>query len=769
MGQMPTTHESAGVAIDPWRFIKEAAACVATAPDPAAALSQLLAIALLASGAPAGAIMRASRAYDPAALLAQHGNPTLIVARGLSRYAQQCLEELPAALAGLGRLDPLTSVADLALYTSVSPFAALLEEGFTAAFIATLGTPEHPQGYLVLWHRNPGYFDRADQHMLAMLVAQCSAVIQGGVPASLEPEPPAHHESAMLALTQLDAIRQLQRIKDAGQVFVAATDRAQVHHALIATLKQTCHFAACAILLFDNEGDSELTVVARHPLGAGFLHDMVHHVVRAAARISLPTLAPEPLTQTLYLDAPDDIADDAALHEPPADHVRSFMANPLFSKNKPIGLLGLADDGENMFNEEHLRFFSVIADYAAVALDNVRLREDERRLWAAAMLEHQRLELIIASMAEGLIIVDEVGRITHLNPVARSLLALATPDAREWQSLAHFSGQSDAAWVGTMGAILSASLAGKVVMNHELLVGTTVDGAPLTLSISSAPCRDASGRLLGAVAVLNDITHTREIDKLKDEFVSVVSHELRTPLTSIKGYTQHLLRRMERQAQALAGDTGALSPMATYEYRSLSIIQSQAEHLERLVNDLLDLSHLQRGRLPLHPAPFKLSEILDEVVRWAQVSTEQHEIQLEIHADDTTVVGDRARIMQVAGNILDNALKYSPDGGVVRVQLDANPLEFSVSVTDQGMGVNPDAQQHIFDRFYRVNNLMSRQYSGIGLGLYVARAIIEAHGGRIWVESQEGQGSTFSFTLPRLPQAAPNASNSEGEDEFAAI
>jgi len=747
--------------ISPWRFIKETAACVATAPNPTAALNQLLDIALLAADATAGAVVRARVPHDATMLLALQVGPTLLAARGLSQHVQQDLGDLPASLARIGQLGSLTCISDLALYTAVPQFAALFEEGFTAAFIGTLGIPEHPQGYLVLAHPEGGHFDHVDQRVLAALAAQCSAVVQWGVVDSEgNAEPFAQGATLAPGLTAVEAARQLQRIKDAGQVFVAATDRVQVHHALISTLKQTCHFAACAILLFDAEGNDELTVVARHPLSPGFLHEVVHHVVRSAARIGLPVLSPEPLAQTLYLDAPDDIADGIPPSEQPSDRVRSFMANPLFSKHKPIGLLGLADDSENMFNEEHLRFFSVIADYAAVALDNVRLREDERRLWEAAMLEHQRLELIIASMAEGLIIVDEVGRITHLNPVARGLFAGASPQAREWQTLAHLAGQSDAPWVAVVADILSASLGGKVVMNHEVLAGATTDSVPLTLSISSAPCRDATGRLLGAVAVLNDITHVKQIDKLKDEFVSVVSHELRTPLTSIKGYTQHLLRRMERQSQEIPADASAPSPVDSYEYRSLSIVQSQAEQLERLVNDLLDLSHLQRGRLPLHPAPLKLRDVLAEVVRWAQVSTEQHRIQLDIHADDTTVVGDRARLMQVLGNILDNAIKYSPDGGIVTVQLNANPLEFIISVSDQGMGISPDVHEQIFDRFYRAGDLVSRQYAGIGLGLYVARAIVEAHGGRIWVESRERQGSTFSFTLPRLPHLTREAGGS---------
>jgi two-component system phosphate regulon sensor histidine kinase PhoR len=177
-------------------------------------------------------------------------------------------------------------------------------------------------------------------------------------------------------------------------------------------------------------------------------------------------------------------------------------------------------------------------------------------------------------------------------------------------------------------------------------------------------------------------------------------------------------------------------------------VQSQADHLERLVNDLLDLSRVQWGKLHLQYSRFYLVDVLSESVRSAQASAEQHTVYLDIATQDTGIVADKMRLSQVIGNILDNAIKYSPHGGQVTVKLERQDDEYLVSITDQGIGVGQEYLDHIFERFYRVRNTASRQYSGIGLGLYVTRAIVEGHGGRIWVTNNDGLGCTFSFTVP---------------------
>lgn len=544
-----------------------------------------------------------------------------------------------------------------------------------------------------------------------------------------------------------------------GKRFVAALDRFQVHRALLATLQELYSFSACSILM---KGASvyELSIIPRYPLSAPFLQEMFEKIARAASVIGFPNVDSDDLAIAAYLDAPDDLTPLDAASQPPPTTIGDFLNIPLTVDNRIIGILSLFDEREQAFDTNLLQLTTMIADYAAVALENVRLREREIALWRAAEMERHRLERIIGSMAEGLLITDQHGVVTSLNRSAEQLLNQVQIDLGQEQplSLRKLASAGEIAWLNELADLVDYTLAGHTVLNQELNAGVSGDTIPLTLSVSAAPLNEAdplSTRPVGVVAVLNDITSSKQIEKLKDEFVSVVSHELRTPLTAIKGYTQHLMRRLERRLrekrQATALDPLQKEPPESYDLRSLQIVQSQSEQLERLVNDLLDLSRAQWGEMNLQYSSFYLADALTERVQLAQVSAEEHTITLDIQVQDSRIVADKLRISQVIGNIMDNAIRFSPQGRQVIVVLKEQNNEYLVSITDQGIGVSPEYIDHIFERFYRVRNTASRQYSGIGLGLFVARAIVEAHGGHIWVESNEGLGSTFSFTLPRAP------------------
>ncbi|MBV8821537.1 MAG: hypothetical protein JO123_01960, partial [Ktedonobacteraceae bacterium] len=243
-----------------------------------------------------------------------------------------------------------------------------------------------------------------------------------------------------------------------------------------------------------------------------------------------------------------------------------------------------------------------------------------------------------------------------------------------------------------------------------------------------------------------------------------VSHELRTPLTAIKGYTQHLIRRLERRLRKARTTQPEVTPSVTdlpenYDLHSLYVMQSQTEHLERLVNDLLDRSRMRENQFTLEYTTFYFADLLAECVRLAQASAEQHTFSFIIQQQNTQVVADRTRVSQVIGNILDNAVKYSPQGGEVVVRLEEWEGNYLVSVMDQGIGVSPELFDHIFERFYRIHNTASREYAGIGLGLFVAKAIVDGHGGKIWLtNNQHGIGTTFHFTIPRKPSSKGDAS-----------
>jgi two-component system, OmpR family, phosphate regulon sensor histidine kinase PhoR len=555
--------------------------------------------------------------------------------------------------------------------------------------------------------------------------------------------------------------QQMQQLNTIGKRFVAANDRFQVHRALLATLQELYSFSACSILL---KGEPfELSIIPRYPLTSSFLQAMIQSIARAASVVGFPGVSAHELAVVADLDAPDDLASPSGKFPSVATKIGDFLNIPLTVESRIIGILSLFDEHEGTFDTDLLQLTTMIADYAAVALENVRLRERERALWEEAEHERHRLELIISSMAEGLLITNAQGAITSLNSSAQHLFALVEVDVQQKTpiSLRQLAATTRINWLLDFAEIVDQALAGNVVMHQELIAGTNSETVPLTLSISAAPLHDANQaitRPIGVVAVINDITSIKQIEKLKDEFVSIVSHELRTPLTAIKGYTQHLIRRIERRLREVRQKQQSSGPLVefaeSYDLRSLNIVQSETEHLERLVSDLLDLSRVQWGELDLQYTSFYLADVLAERVRLAQVSAEHHAILLDIQTQDTRIVADQLRVGQILGNILDNAIKFSLPGKQVTVKLQEQDDEYLISVIDQGIGVHPESFDHIFERFYRIRNIASRQYSGIGMGLFVAKAIVEAHGGHINFSSNHDGGSTFYFTLPRVPRTS---------------
>ncbi|HLZ60885.1 MAG TPA: ATP-binding protein [Ktedonosporobacter sp.] len=567
---------------------------------------------------------------------------------------------------------------------------------------------------------------------------------------------------------RLAAIRhEMEYLNTIGKRFVAAIDRFQVHRALLAALQELYSFSACCILL---KGDPfELFIIPCYPLEASFLEAMIQRIANAANVIDFPHVEAEQLARSAYFDAPDDLARARTQDDVAGTEIGSSLNIPLTVENRIIGMLSLFDEKTGTFDTDLLQLTTMIADYAAVALENVRLRERENALWREAELERQRLELIIRSMAEGLMITDAHSNITSLNQSAQYFLSQARVDFKSGVDLHQLAGTSNTTWLPRLIEIIDQAIAGKTVINQELVVGVSGEAVPLTLSISAAPLHDASGTSthpIGAVAVLNDVTSNKQVERLKDEFVSVVSHELRTPLTAIKGYTQHLVRRIERRIRKIRNTQQENNLPLTelpesYDLRSINIVQSQTEHLERLVNDLLDLSQVQWGQLNLRYEEFFLADLLVEQAKSVQASAEQHHVAIDITLSDTRIIADRVRIGQVIGNILDNAVKYSPQGGQVMIRLQKEGEDYKVSVIDQGVGVSQEHFHHIFERFYRVHNTASHQYTGIGLGLYIAKAIVERHGGRIWFTNNPGSGSTFHFTLPPFPPEHNDKHSSE--------
>lgn len=270
-------------------------------------------------------------------------------------------------------------------------------------------------------------------------------------------------------------------------------------------------------------------------------------------------------------------------------------------------------------------------------------------------------------------------------------------------------------------------------------VPVDIEGISLTAQEANKP---EQRREPAALVVHQDVTPLKEAERLKDDFIGIAAHELRSPLAVLKGFTQTLLMQTAR------GNGPAL---ADWQLEALQSIEQASLRMAELIDDLLDVTRLQAGRLALHPLPIDLVALTQRVVRRIRVTTEKHTINVHPHQTYLVVEADPHRIEQVLGNLLNNAIKYSPQGGEIEVTLGEDEQGYGrVSILDHGIGIPLEQQAHIFSRFMRGDNARERGIGGTGLGLYLSRELIEQHGGAIWFESEENKGSTFYITLPLL-------------------
>jgi two-component system phosphate regulon sensor histidine kinase PhoR len=255
------------------------------------------------------------------------------------------------------------------------------------------------------------------------------------------------------------------------------------------------------------------------------------------------------------------------------------------------------------------------------------------------------------------------------------------------------------------------------------------------VEVHCAPLPGDGGRPVGAVAVLRDVTELRRLERARRELTANVSHELRTPLTSIKGFAETLL-------------AGAMRDERTCRH-FLEIIDQEANRLVKLVDDLLDLSRLESKRLGLELGQVRVGDVVAEAVTKMRQLAGGRALELRPAPGDVTVLADRDRLAQVMTNLLDNAIKFTPDGGRIAVGWRTLNGEVEVTVADNGPGISPADLPHIFERFYKADRARAATAGGTGLGLAITKHIVEAHGGRIRVASAPGEGTTFAFTLPR--------------------
>jgi PAS domain S-box-containing protein len=399
---------------------------------------------------------------------------------------------------------------------------------------------------------------------------------------------------------------------------------------------------------------------------------------------------------------------------PVVGKLQALLALPLRQENTYYGALWLGYDRPHAFSEAEVNFLTTLAGQAAVAVANARLFE-------AAEQRRQRLAAILASTPDAVIVTDRNQRVLLLNPAAEAAFELAGKPVLG-QSAAQALPHPD------LVRLLDENRAGGVTGEIQIATGRT-------LYASASPIIGADGATLGRVCVLRDVTHFKEVDLMKSDFVATVSHDLRAPLTFMRGYATML---------PMVG--GLNDKQREFAEKIIGGI----EQMTKLIDDLLDLGRIEAG-VGVAREPVRMDDILIGIMDTLrpQALTKGLSLNIEMPHNLPHLSGDPTLLRQAITNLVDNAIKYTPSGGQVSLRVATERDKFLVSVADTGLGIAPADQAHLFEKFFRVKQRGSTQVKGSGLGLAIVKSIVERHGGRVWVESRLGKGSTFYIEIPQ--------------------
>ena len=532
----------------------------------------------------------------------------------------------------------------------------------------------------------------------------------------------AERKRAERALKQ-HAIR-LSMLNRIGDQLTSILDQQDLLQGAVDAVQQDLGYFRAAIFLVDEEAD-ELYIAAAtdnfwEVIPDGYRQPMGEGLVGIAAQTGRKVLGSQ-------------IYRDPHVHRAEEQPLFSSFSVPVRIGKKVIGVLAVEADAFNALDEDDQAALEIMADQIAIAIKNVEL-------FNGISEKKRRMELILRSIADGVFTVDRERRILSFNPAAERITGwkeeevvgrfcsdVLRAETEEGQCLC----EENCPLLRTIrDAEVMQSNQGKEVISKK-------DGRKITVAWSIAPLYGQNREVIGAVSTFHDISKEEELDRMESEFVSMVSHELRSPLASINASLDLLL--------------GSNLDKAT-QREILEIIRSQIIRLNGFVEEVLDISRLEVGEIQLRRQPVTLMPLVRQVVRTFEAKTEEHRFEIHIPKGLPFVFADASKVEFILNNLLENAVNYSPQGGTITIEARERAEEGDVVITvaDEGIGIAPEYQERIFERFYRVDAGDSHGIYGHGLGLYIARELVEAQGGKIWVESQLGIGSRFSFTLPKM-------------------
>lgn len=444
--------------------------------------------------------------------------------------------------------------------------------------------------------------------------------------------------------------------------------------------------------------------------------------------------------QAEIIGQPLDILLPARYAKTHRGHVKSFKKTPANSRQmgERQEIFGRRKDGSEFPAEASISKLQLDSETIfTVILRDVTAQKQAAEELGKLIYQNQ---LIMNAMAEGLCGLDRQGIIRFANAAAEKLLGYSSTDligqpitrfleAERLQTAIHqlYRDSASQPQMGSSKMLFYQSTAAQG--NHQ-------DGTHFPIEYIVTPIEEKLG-ITGAVITFKDISERQVVKKLKDEFISIVSHELRTPLTSIYGSLKMLA-------------SGLIEQQPQKGKRLLEIASNSTERLVRLINDILDIERIESGKINMVYQDCNIADLLSQAINTMQGMADKAEVELHLTSVNGLIRVDPDRILQTLTNLLSNAIKFSPPGSHVWLAANLSSTAVEISLKDTGRGIPSEKLDIIFERFQQIDSSDSRNHNGTGLGLAICQSIIEQHGGKIWVESQAGQGSTFFFTLPSI-------------------
>ena len=424
--------------------------------------------------------------------------------------------------------------------------------------------------------------------------------------------------------------------------------------------------------------------------------------------------------------------------------LRMGFGVPITSGEEVIAIMSFASREDTPPDEAMVRIFRALGSQIGNFMARKRAEESADRL-------RRQTQLILESAGEGIIGIDHRYRVTFVNPAGERLLGYL-PGELNGRDV--FMALHPTLADGTTVPVNDTPIYHALVEGKQRSVAEGIlrrkDGLSFPAQYIGSPIRTSIG-IIGAVITFQDVTQRREIERMKDEFISVVSHELRTPLTSIRG-----------ALGLLAG--GKVGEFPEKAQRMLEIAVNNTDRLVRLINDILDIERIDSGRVTMQKRPVEIGTLIAQAVEVMRPMADRNGVRLQAHPVEASVLADSDRMIQTFTNLLSNAIKFSHPGGEVTIGGATDSGRLHLTFTDQGRGIPAEKLQTIFERFQQVDASDSREKGGTGLGLAICRTIIQQHGGEIWAESKLGEGSTFHIDLPLLREKAAIPDNEQAQE-----